>query len=58
MWLAAGSATGAPQQCRIAPAAEARLRLEVWGRELARAERRIVAHSAQRIAGWRIARGR
>lgn len=50
LWLAAGPATGGPPQCRIAPAADARLRLEVWGRELAGAKGRIAAHSARRVA--------
>jgi hypothetical protein len=48
--LAAGPAPGAPPQCWIAPAAEARLRLEVWGRELADATGRIAAHSVRRVA--------
>ena len=50
LWLAAGPATGGPPQCRIAPAADARLRLEVWGRELAGARGAAVAHSARRVA--------
>lgn len=50
LWLAAGPATGAPPQCRIVPAAEARLRLDIWGRELAGAKGRIAAHSARRVA--------
>jgi hypothetical protein len=50
LWLAVGPATGAPPQCRIAPTAEARLRLDLWGRELAGVEGRIVAHSARRVA--------
>ena len=50
LWLAVGPATGAPPQCRIAPAAEARLRLDLWGRELAGATGRIAAHSARRVA--------
>ena len=49
-WLAVGPATGGPPQCRIAPAAEARLRLDLWGRALAGATGRIAAHSARRIA--------
>lgn len=50
LWLAAGPATGGPPQCRIAPAADARLRLEAWGRELAGARGAAVAHSARRVA--------
>ena len=48
--LAVGPATGAPPQCWIAPAAEARLRLEVWGRELAGAKGTVTAHSVRRVA--------
>ena len=48
--LAAGPATGAPPQCRIVPAAEARLRLDIWGRELAGAKGPVMAHSARRVA--------
>ena len=50
LWLAVGPATGAPPQCRIAPAAEARLRLDIWGRELAGARGTVAAHSARRVA--------
>ena len=50
LWLAVGPATGGPPQCRIAPAAEARLRLDLWGRALAGATGRIAAHSARRVA--------
>ena len=48
--LVAWPATGGPPQCRIAPAAEARLRLEVWGRELAGAKGAVAAHSARHVA--------
>ena len=50
LWLAVGPATGAPPQCRIAPVAEARLRLDLWGRELAGATGTVAAHSTRRVA--------
>ena len=50
LWLAAGPATGAPPRCQIERPADARHRLEVWGRELAGAKGRIAAHSARRVA--------
>jgi len=50
LWLAAGPATGAPPPCQIVLAADARLWLEVWGRELTGAKGRIAAHSARRVA--------
>ncbi len=50
LWLAAGPAPGIPPRCQVVPAADARLRLEVWGRELAGAKGRIAAHSARRVA--------
>jgi hypothetical protein len=42
--LATPSATGAPPRCREVPAAEARNRLEVWGRELAGAKGPVARH--------------
>jgi hypothetical protein len=48
--LAAGPATGASPQCRIVPAAKARLRLDIWGRELAGAKGAVAAHSVRRVA--------
>ena len=50
LWLAAGPATGAPPRCQIERPADARHRLEVWGRELAGARGAAVAHSARRVA--------
>ena len=47
---AAGPAPGIPLHCQVMPAADARLRLEVWGRELAGARGAAVAHSARRVA--------
>lgn len=37
-------------RCQAVPAADARLRLELWGRELAGAKGRIAAHAARRVA--------
>ena len=48
--LTAGPATGASPQCRIVPAAEARLRLDIWGRELAGAKGVVAAYSVRRVA--------
>ena len=48
--LAAGPAPGAPPRCQIVPVADARLRLEVWGRELVGARGAVAAHSARRVA--------
>ncbi|MDG4551746.1 MAG: hypothetical protein P9G45_15205 [Candidatus Contendobacter sp.] len=48
--LAAGPAPGIPPRCQVVPAADARLRLEVWGRELAGAKGAVAAHSARRVA--------
>jgi hypothetical protein len=48
--LAAGPATGAPPRCQAVPAAEARLRLDVWGRELAGAKGVVAAYSVRRVA--------
>ena len=50
LWLAAGPATGAPPRCQIERPADARLRLEVWGRELAGATGTVAAHSTRRVA--------
>ena len=54
--LVVPSATGMPPRCREVPAADARLRLEVWGRERAGAKGPITAHSARRVA-WVADRG-
>ena len=48
--LAAGPATGAPPRCQAVPAAEARLRLDIWGRELAGAKGVVAAYSVRRVA--------
>ena len=48
--LAQGSVAWAGSRCQIVPAADARLRLEVWGRELAGARGAVAAHSARRVA--------
>ena len=48
--LAAGPALGIPPRCQVVPAADARLRLEVWGRELAGVKGAVAAHSARRVA--------
>ena len=48
--LAVGSATAAPPRGQAVPAADARRRLEVWGRELAEAKGRVTAHSARHVA--------
>jgi len=48
--LAAGPATGAPPRCQAVLAADARLRLEVWGRELAGAKGLITARSTRHAA--------
>ena len=48
--LAVGPAIGTPSRCQIVPAADARLRLEVWGRELAGAKGAVAGHSARRVA--------
>jgi hypothetical protein len=50
LWLAVPPATGMPPRCREVPAADARLRLEVWGRELAGAKGPVTAHSTRRVA--------
>ena len=47
---AAGPAPGIPLHCQVMPAADARLRLEVWGRERAGASGAVAAHSARRVA--------
>ena len=47
--LAASPAPGAPRG-QVVPVADARLRLEVWGQELAGARGAIAAHSARRGA--------
>ena len=56
LWLAVPSATGIPPRCQIVPAADARLQLEVWGRELAGAKGPVMAHSTRRVA-WVADRG-
>ena len=48
--LAASPAPGAPPRCQIERPADARLRLEVRGRELAGAKGTVVAHSTRRVA--------
>lgn len=48
--LMAGSVAWAGLRCQVVPAADARLRLEVWGRELAGAKGAVAAHSARRVA--------
>jgi len=48
--LTAGPATGAPPRCQAVPAAEARLRLDIWGRELAGAKGVVAAYSVRRVA--------
>ena len=48
--LAAGPAPGIPLHCRVERSADARLRLEVGGRELAGARGAVAAHSARRVA--------
>jgi hypothetical protein len=55
--LASGPAPGAPPRCQIVPAADARLRLEVGGRELAGAKGAVAAHSVRRVAGVADRRG-
>ena len=48
--LAQGSVAWAGSRCQIAPAAEAQLRLDLWGRELAGATGTVAAHSTRRVA--------
>ena len=48
--LALGSVAWAGSRCQIVPATDARLRLEVWGREWAGAKGAVAAHSARRVA--------
>ena len=48
--LAVMPATGAPPRCQAVLAAEARLRLEIWGRELAGAKGLITARSTRHAA--------
>ena len=50
LWLMVLPATGALLRCREVPAADARLRLEMWRRELAGAKGPVTAHSTRRIA--------
>ena len=56
LWLAVPPATGMPPRCREVPAADARLRLEAWGREWAGAKGPVAARSARRVA-WVADRG-
>ena len=49
-WRVAGPAPRIPPRCAIVPAADARLRLDVWGRELAGARGAVAAHSTHRVA--------
>ena len=48
--LTLGSVAWAGSRCQIVPATDARLRLEVWGREWAGAKGAVAAHSARRVA--------
>ena len=48
--LAPGSVAWAGSRCQIVPTTDARLRLDIWGRELAGAKGAVVAHSARRVA--------
>ena len=48
--LALGSVAWAGSRCQVVPATDARLRLEVWGREWAGATGAVAAHSARRVA--------
>ena len=48
--LVVGPVAWAGPRCQIVPVADARLRLEVWGRELAGAKGAVVAHAARRVA--------
>ncbi len=48
--LALGSVAWAGSHCQLVPATDARLRLEVWGREWAGAKGAVAAHSARRVA--------
>lgn len=48
--LALGSVAWAGSHCQLVPATDARLRLDIWGRELAGAKGAIAAHSARRVA--------
>ena len=48
--LVLGSVAWAGSRCQIVPATDARLRLEVWGREWAGAKGAVAAHSARRVA--------
>jgi hypothetical protein len=48
--LTAGPATGAPPRCQVVSATEARLRLDVWGRELAGAKGAVTARAARHAA--------
>jgi hypothetical protein len=49
-WLAIPPALGGPPRCQIVPVADARLRLEVWERELVGARGAVAAHAARRVA--------
>ena len=48
--LAPGSVAWAGSRCQIVPATDARLRLDIWSRELAGAKGAVAAHSARRVA--------
>ena len=48
--LTLGPVAWAGSRCQIVPATDARLRLEIWGRELAGAKGAVAAHSARRVA--------
>ena len=49
-WLAVGPVAWAGPRCQIERSADARLRLEVWGRELAGAKGLITARSTRHAA--------
>ena len=48
--LMAGAVAWAGSRCQVVPAADARLRLDIWGRELAGAKGAVAAHSSRRVA--------
>ena len=50
LMLTLGSVARAGSRCQIVPATDARLRLDIWGRELAGAKGAVAAHSARRVA--------
>ena len=48
--LMVGPVAWAGLRCQVVPATDARLRLEIWSRELAGAKGAVAAHSARRVA--------